>query len=450
MAYKLSELRTYVRQLTSIYSTDIVTDPLVDRWINEAYFELGRSQAWPWSGSVTTLEANDYPAFVAEFHPILAYRTAMKVLDFEADDSNRKEFFKTEFDLLYGAMATYYLDKLSYDVTNTMAGLIKNVRKWLGEFSTSIPDTLIEDRIMDVYNELYEGATWPFAKSPFPGMGWDYTRILVFGAALRLAAAANKDEMFVNAMQSEYSLALDELKTHFLLTGTSTDQATRANLRQLVRSVTGIYSKTVPDTLINAWINEEYQVLAAERNWLWLESTAQVELASGTQTFSLPNGSYKVLEMFVVEKIESSDTINASVSSSEAIYPVPSVLDMERNSDKYKYDITSNGAILLSPAPTKDITIRARYLIATPTLSADNSTPAMAEKYRALLSYRTALKVCAYSGAPQNIIDLCLASAAALYDAMYSEYQLNHSTEPLQLGGTGLQSRKYLPWFRTA
>jgi hypothetical protein len=217
-----------------------------------------------------------------------------------------------------------------------------------------------------------------------------------------------------------------------------------------VRSVTGIYNRTVPDSLINAWINEEYQILASERNWLWLEGTAQIEVAAGTQTFSLPNGSFKVLEMYLVEKVASSDTVNMSVAASEAIYHVPSVLDVERNSEKYKYDVTANGAITISPAPVNDITIRVRYTLATPTLSSDNSTPAMAEKYRPLLAYRAAMRVCAYSNAPQNIMELCSSSAGALYEAMYVEYQLTNSTEPLQLGGSGLQSRKYLPWFRTA
>lgn len=450
MAYTLNGLRTYVRDLTGIYSTDIITDDLVDRWINEAYFELGRLQKWSWAGLVTTLTGLTSPVFPAEFHPVLAYRVAVKLLDFEADDTKRGEFYQREYDALVVAMYKYDLQATAYAVTNTMAGLISNVRTWLGEYSDVISDDVIEERIMDAYDELYEGANWPFSKTPFPGMGWDYSRILVFAAAGRLSALAGKDQAFVSSMQSEYALAFDELKTHFLLTNTSTDHATRANLRQLVRSVTGIYSKTVPDSLINAWLNEEYQVLAAERNWLWLESTAQVELAAGTQTFSLANGSLKILEMYLVEKVDSADTINKSVAASEAIYAVPSVLDVERNSDKYKYDVVANGSVVLSPAPVNDITLRVRYTITTPTLSADNSTPAMAEKFRPLLAYRTALKVCAYSNAPQNIVDLCSASATALYEAMYSEYQLNHSTEPLQLGGSGLQSRKYLPWFRTA
>ena len=41
MAYTLSTLRTYTRDLTGIYTTDIISDDLLGRWINEAYFEVG-------------------------------------------------------------------------------------------------------------------------------------------------------------------------------------------------------------------------------------------------------------------------------------------------------------------------------------------------------------------------------------------------------------------------
>ena len=449
MAYNLSGLRTYVRDLTGIYSTDLVTDDLLGRWINEAYFELARSQKWSWA-PVVALGNLDTPAFPADFHQILAYRVAVKLLEFEGDDSKRGEFYRAEFDSLATALYKQDLQETAYDITNTMAGLIDNVRTWLGEYSGVISDDLIEERIMDAYDELYESAVWPFAKTPFPGMGWDYSRALVFAAAGRLSSLADKDAAFVETMQSEFNLAVEELKTKFLLTNTSTAAVTRANLRQLVRSVTGQYSRTVPDSLINAWINEEYQVLAAERSWLWLENTAQVELTTGQTAFSLADGSFKILEMYLVEKVSSTDGINASVAASEAIYPVPSVLDMERNSDKYKYDVTADGQVIILPEPTTAITLRVRYIMVTPALTTDAATPAMAEKYRPLLAYRAAIKVCAYANAPSNIVELCATSAASMYETMYSEYQLSHSTEPLQLGGSGLQSRKYLPWFRTA
>lgn len=450
MAYTLNGLRTYTRDLTGIYTTDIITDDLLDRWINEAYFEVGRLFKWSWAGTVTTLTGLTSPVFPAQFHPVLAYRTAAKVLEFESDDTKRAEFYTKEFNSLVADMYKYDLQATAYEVTNTMAGLVSNVRTWLDDYSDRISDELIEERIMDVYDELYEGATWSFSKTPFPGMGWDYTRVLVFGAAGRLGGLAGKGPDFIASMQSEFGLAMEEMKTHFLLTGTATAQTTRGNLRQLVRSVTGIYGKSVPDTLINAWINEEYQVLAAERNWAWLEQIHQAEVAANTSTFTLPNGSRKILEMFVVEKLSGLTGAQDNVSANDIVYTVGSVLDVESNSARYVYDVSDGGVVRISPTPNKNITVRVRYTIETPQLTSDSSTPAMAEKFRSLLAYSTAVKVCAYSNAPQNIIDLCNSSATSLYTSMYNEYQLSHSTEPLQIGGSGLETRKYLPWFRTA
>lgn len=44
----LAELRTYVRDLTGVYSTDLLPDTLLNRWLQESYSELNRAQDWPW------------------------------------------------------------------------------------------------------------------------------------------------------------------------------------------------------------------------------------------------------------------------------------------------------------------------------------------------------------------------------------------------------------------
>ena len=44
----LAELRTYVRDLTGVYSTDLLPDTLLDRWLQESYSELNRADDWPW------------------------------------------------------------------------------------------------------------------------------------------------------------------------------------------------------------------------------------------------------------------------------------------------------------------------------------------------------------------------------------------------------------------
>lgn len=44
----LAELITYCRDLTGLYSTDLLPDTLVTKWLNESYSELNRDQDWPW------------------------------------------------------------------------------------------------------------------------------------------------------------------------------------------------------------------------------------------------------------------------------------------------------------------------------------------------------------------------------------------------------------------
>ena len=55
----LAQLRAYVRDLTGVYSTDLLPDTLLDRWLQEAYSELNRADEWPWmvnvvSGTIVT------------------------------------------------------------------------------------------------------------------------------------------------------------------------------------------------------------------------------------------------------------------------------------------------------------------------------------------------------------------------------------------------------------
>jgi len=44
----LSDLRAYVRDLTGIYSTDLLPDSLLTRWLNESYYEFLSAEQWPW------------------------------------------------------------------------------------------------------------------------------------------------------------------------------------------------------------------------------------------------------------------------------------------------------------------------------------------------------------------------------------------------------------------
>ena len=200
----LTDIRNYVRDLVGIYSTDVVSNTLIDRWINEAYNELANIRDWDWlehgvSGvlpaavdgvhqlslwngtkrvisallidneaviemhQVDTLDgveprenhprydvsytgvfriapeqpsdteyrirytlanvelgANDSPVFAAQFHAILAYRAAMKVLMFVSDDTQRAQAYSTEYGSLLDGMISFY--ELNHDYRTFQMG----------------------------------------------------------------------------------------------------------------------------------------------------------------------------------------------------------------------------------------------------------------------------------------------------------------------------------------
>jgi hypothetical protein len=50
----ITTLRTYIRDLTGIYSTDLLPNSLLDRWIEEAHIEVQDLEDWSWRhGTVT-------------------------------------------------------------------------------------------------------------------------------------------------------------------------------------------------------------------------------------------------------------------------------------------------------------------------------------------------------------------------------------------------------------
>lgn len=60
-------LTTHVRDLTGIYSTDVVSDTLIQMWLNEAYNELARERDWDW---LETTYSGAIPAAVNDVHTI--------------------------------------------------------------------------------------------------------------------------------------------------------------------------------------------------------------------------------------------------------------------------------------------------------------------------------------------------------------------------------------------
>lgn len=188
----LEELRNYVRDLTGVYSTDLLADSLLNRWIEESYSEVNRYDNWPWLmtedsgvltagdttitltggssrvieltlqypngvlyqvptriGLIQTVDGDDDPFYTvdvdgvvtiskelednvtwdavymiaspsvqtsgkatlipSEFEGCLAYRTAAKVLRYQADDSTRANSFLDEYTAMVDSMAMEYI-----------------------------------------------------------------------------------------------------------------------------------------------------------------------------------------------------------------------------------------------------------------------------------------------------------------------------------------------------
>lgn len=161
----LSDINTYTRDLTGVYSTDVISDALLNRWINESYRELARLQTWPWLPVTDLSVGTDIPAFDAEYHHVLAYRAAMRVLRFQADDTTRGEAYLQEYQAIVQDMLKAYLPALAPALSGTLAQLRRIVRDLSGVYDDSISDAMLNRMINESYNELAVSRDWDWLEA---------------------------------------------------------------------------------------------------------------------------------------------------------------------------------------------------------------------------------------------------------------------------------------------
>jgi hypothetical protein len=161
----VTAINLYVRDLTGVYSTDVISDTLLNRWINESYRELARLQTWPWL-PVTDLSAGtDVPAFDAEYHHVLSYRAAVRVLRFQADDTQRGEAYIQEYQAIVQDMLKAYLPALASALSGTRAQLRRLCRDLTGVYDNSLSDAMINMMLNDSYNELAVAKDWDWLEA---------------------------------------------------------------------------------------------------------------------------------------------------------------------------------------------------------------------------------------------------------------------------------------------
>lgn len=164
----LVELSDYTRDLTGVYAKDVVSDTLMYRWINESYFELARRQTWPWL-PVSTLVATPSPtspAFDAEFHQVLSYRAAIKVLRFTADDTPRSEAYTQEYNSLVGDMENQYLSGQATGTSATLTQMVRLVRDLTGIYDKDVvSDAVVKVYLNNAYNEVARLRDWDWLEN---------------------------------------------------------------------------------------------------------------------------------------------------------------------------------------------------------------------------------------------------------------------------------------------
>lgn len=160
----LSALRVYTRDLTGVYATDLVSDALLTRWVNESLYELYRMEKWPWAVA-ELVTGTDTPTFEAQFHAILAYRTAIRVLASQADDTKRGEAYAAEYAGLLSAMKQEYFPKLAAATVGNRGQLRDYVRDITNVQSDTISDALINQWLQEAYQTVARQRTWDWLES---------------------------------------------------------------------------------------------------------------------------------------------------------------------------------------------------------------------------------------------------------------------------------------------
>lgn len=164
MTLNLAALRLYVRDLTGVYATDLVPDTLLDRWINEALFELARLEKWPWVAAQLTT-GTDTPTFDAQFHAILAYRAAVKVLASQSDDTKRGEAYGAEYAGLLAAMQQEYFPKTAAATVGNRGQLRDYVRDLTNVQSDRVSDATLNQWLQEAYQTVARQRSWDWLET---------------------------------------------------------------------------------------------------------------------------------------------------------------------------------------------------------------------------------------------------------------------------------------------
>ena len=476
--YTLADLRRYVRDLTGIYSYDIITDTYINRTINDLYFELAALQNWSWTASVPSgglTSDSSYPVFSATYHNLLAFQAAAKILKQQGDDTGRADTYTADAAELISSLSTQDLQGNVSGLVDTYDNLVKFVRKLLDTYDNSLSTSFITNKLKEEYNQLNENSTWPwksyigFAADPTnlsylnASFGrkdiestatstFNFAKILAYGTAAKLALIQGKADLG-KVLQDEFDEIFEEM-TKVILHGKlltvaqtvpSANDTSLSNLVELTKQLTADHTNNVPPMLIQQWLIEEASNLTIEKDWEFRKTDLVITLPAGVDTFVGPSDDFSIIAMFIV---------NSNGITTSEIKHRSHLFDVTQNSSKYFYQQVGRNEIKIGPVPQEDLTIYFKMIEYTYLTYNEDLTEAytlFTNHFRMILPYRVAIKALAYSGNnpnAKNLIPLYQAAADNLYDNMINYYNGENNLESFQLGAEGIDVRKYMPFFR--
>lgn len=495
-------IRAKVRTLTAIESTNLVTDAHINNLINEELHKIvflgdELEQYWPgYSGTITTTESgityripgwrfdnttqfpsglqgniylntdNDLPPWnsvslagnkAGYFDNFLVYAASARLLREQDDDSKRAEEFDAQArdiaqTLIQMEFVAHNSDQLASIPSSDNRFFMKLYFKALYLLKTplvidsdySVPIEEVSAGIFDSQSELYSRYSWPVGTGTFAD--WDpFADIFAYAAAARLGPRFGLSDAEVNSLLADYK-SREEALVRLKLTNNTGNiyPGTAGAMVYQVRSLLRDFSQELPTNVIYDWINVEYQLLASEYDWPWLTNNAYITLPAGVSQASLTflGVDYSILNVYMVKQDGNGNTVDAQIVPS-----VPHILDGEVNASQYRYDIT-DGFLTFTPTPNEQTTFAVRYKTTPNLLTTSNQTPFFSQDFNSYLVYRAAYLGSAWSDQAKKLSPMFEKEAQRVKDMMYKYYMTDHSTEPFSMGESGLESRKYLPFFK--
>lgn len=406
-----ANLRSLVRELTGVLSTDVITDARINEWLNEALYNINaigdnlgvfwnngtggtpttitdsgttyRFPGWEWDNTTlfpTDVKTNLYMESDSDTPPwnngyydsVLSYKVTSRIFTQIVDDTTRA----AEYDAKYSELSNLlFRDKwLSHngrfiDVNSTTTGvqyislimMTLNLLDELVSIDTAYDVSVrVASTINNELNELHDSYKWPFSKT-YSNFA-PYTDILCYGAAARLAGEQNLvsthltgqvglSDIRIQTLKSNYETRLTALKTKYLIPLYVSNKPTNlSTITAQVRGMINEYSRDLSDELIYTLIDDAYMSLCYERNWLFLDKFIEIPVLTDVNIYPIlsDNIGYTTIKRVKnVFKVPEIGYLFNSTKDVDKLDRIPHALDTTNNDSKYRFDVRDNPTLVI-------------------------------------------------------------------------------------------------------